>query len=260
MSARELGNPFGNPLALAKKAGGAKTINPTIVDFVNGVSGDYVIPDGYSFFRVTVVGGGASGYGSTTRAGGGGGLARTAILPVKKGLTISYIAAGIADANPGNQNGSSSQAIFDSRTLIATGGATGSTVVGAGGIGSGGDYNFQGGPGSAGTAAGGGGAAGPTSNGGAGNQAYSGDGGGGGANSGGDDGIGAGGGGVYAPGGANVSRSRAGTNYYWGSPGSDTLNSTLGSGGAWGGGAGCPGPNNAGTANGGYGGVRIELW
>lgn len=271
MSARELGNPLGNPLALKRKSGGAKTLNPTIVDFVNGAAGSFVIPDGFSFFRVTTVGGGAGG-GNLGPGGGGGGLSRSPILKAKAGAVIDYVAGmGGAVTLPGTD----STAAFGDFSLLATGGKS-QAGAGLGGIGSGGVDNFQGGSGGQTSAAGagGGGSAGPTSNGGAGGASTtttggdSVDGGGGGA-SGYSTRPGSGGGGVMAPGGAgyNIATTRqvqgGVTRESWGSPGGFGMDQSLrGIGGNWGGGGGASGNNTATypAAPGGFGGVRIELW
>ena len=264
MSARELGNPFGNPLALKRKVGGGiKPPNPKIIDFVNGSVGDFPVPEGYSFIRVTVVGGGASGNDSGTNGGGGGGLEQSPIIAIKKGMVVSYVAAIGGESGTPNLDGGTSTAKLLDYLLVATGGK----VTGEGGLGSGGIASRRGGAGGTGTAAGGGGAAGVTSDGGNGAPSYSaaptytGDGGGGGA---GGANSGAGGGGVFAKGGsiANTSIQRAGATGtpYWGSQGLDIGSNALagGLGGAWGGGAGRR--TGTGSMAGGYGGVRIELW
>lgn len=248
-------DPLGNPLGLAKVLG-LLSINPTIVDFINGAAGDFIIPAGFSFFRVTAVGGGEGG--TSARSGGGGGLARTAILPCTPGLTIKY-AAGVGG---GFSAGATPSTVSFKNYNMVGGPASGIT----GGMGSGGDANFKGGDGKTISRAGGGGAAGPTSDGGnADSSPYTGDGGGPGIS--GSTGFGgSGGGGVGAPGGGMLSASPSAAsvlpgvgNSIWGSPGAFSPGSAAGDGGAWGGGAGRR-ENSGNTGNGGYGGVRIELW
>lgn len=276
MGARELGNPLGNALALRRKAGGGlEIVTPAIIDFVNGESGDFTLPEGFSFFRITVVGGGATSTSDATSAGGGGGLSRTAILPFRKNLIVSYV-AGIGGVRSGGgilEDGGTSTAKFDTTLLTATGGNS----RGPGGVGSGGQDNYSGGIGAARSSAGtgGGGAAGFGDNGGAGgtngaNGSPSLTGGGGGA--GGANTLGgAGGGGVFAPGGkrfqsfASVTTTGGTRAPYWGAPGDDAplgnSAANAGSGGNWGGGAGSTAPGTVNTTPvGGYGGVRIELW
>lgn len=261
-------DPLGNPLALPRKPGGARTINPTIVDFVNGAAGDFTIPDGYSFYRVTVVGGGGSA--SDSYSGAGGGLARSPILPAQKGLTISYVAS-IGENWPSGIASTNSTANFGAYSLLATPGKA--SVPGTG---SGGTDNHKGGAGiisASPNARGAGGAAGPTADGqDAINQTtpYLGDGGGAGA-TGSTTGGGGGGGGVMASGGARFSAApntvvpASGGIDYWGSRGGSNASQPGdpvgggGNGGNWGGGGGMR-SNSGRSGVGGYGGVRIELW
>ena len=255
-------DPLGNPLGLAKVIS-LLSINPTIVDFINGAAGDFIIPAGFSFFRVTAVGGGAGG--TVNGSGGGGGLSRSAIRSVVLGTAISYT-AGIGGAS--GLNGGDSSASFRDVLLYATGGQYVVAASSPGGFGTGGVNNFAGGAGAGVAGGGGGGSAGPSSNGGDGATSGSAssnsvDGGGGGS-TGGSSAGGSGGGGVMALGGVRISTSTAinlgGTSKeFWGSAGGQAVTTGAGNGGAWGGGAG---RNSSGgsTAIGGYGGVRIELW
>ena len=262
MRPRELGNPLGNPLGLAKVLG-VLSINPTIVDFINGASGDFVIPDGFSFFRVTVVGAGGSGFyrdGTFVYfySGAGGGLARSAILPIKKGTLISYVAAPMVTYSDPSGSGQPSTAKFLDVSLVATGGQ-GATSSARGGMGSGGVVNYRGGNVESASSNSGAGAAGTNSNGadsvaaGTGKQVA-------GLNSAGDaGGSGAaqdqnpmGGGGWM---GVGQGMPASGSYYAGGGPIGDlaSRNAKGSSGGGWGGGG-------AGRGAGGYGGVRIELW
>lgn len=255
-------DPLGNPLGLARVLG-LLSIKPTIVDLAGGwgsvsdTVGGYIIPDSFSFFRVTVVGAGGSG--TSVYSATGGGLARSAILPAKKGLTISYVAAAYtpyADTTA-SSIGRSSSARFNDVFLMATGGRAGSAGT-LGGAGSNGADNFNGGAISANTS--GTGAAGTSANGadsrplsvGSGINA-AGDAGGSGAYGGTGSGLQGGGGGWMGYGGAMPSLSTASV-YQGGSPADlDSRNAKGLQGGGWGGGAGKGG-------DGGYGGVRIELW
>lgn len=252
-------DPLGNPLGLAKVAG-LLSVNPTVVDFVNGAAGDFIIPKEFSFFRVTVVGAGGSGWYSGgsfiySYSGAGGGLARSAILPVRRGTTISYSAAPSTSYT--EKNGKPSTANFLNISLIATGGQ-GATANAQGGMGSGGIDNYRGGNVVSNGNNSGAGAAGTNSNGadsvsvGTGTAVA-------GLNSAGDGGgSGAaryqevyGGGGWMGRGGSYPASSIT----PGGSPTNDLAarSTTSNSGGNWGGGG-------AGSGYGGYGGVRIELW
>lgn len=260
MLGNPLGNSLGNPLGLAKVLG-LLSINPTIVDLTTGfvsssdMVGDFVIPAGYSFFRVTVVG--AGGAGTPSFSATGGGLARSAILPVKKGLVISYVAATYTKTATGTADsvGRTSSARFLDTVLQATGGRAGTTGT-LGGIGSGGVDNFNGG--TAGGNTSGTGAAGTNGNGG--NSPASvgspgldgtGDAGGSGASS--SAGLQAGGGGWMGHGGSAPNPYTA--SFWRGGAPYDlySRDGNVNEGGGWGGGAGKSG-------YGGFGGVRIELW
>ena len=247
-------DPLGNPLGLAKVLG-LLSINPTIVDLTGGfessidVVGDYVIPSGFSFFRVTVVG--AGGAGTSIYSATGGGLARSAILPVKKGLVISYVAATytVTAASTPASVGRTSSARFLDTVLQATGGQAGGPGM-LGGVGSGGVDNFNGGTVGANTS--GTGAAGTNGNGanspasvGSPGLAGTGDAGGSGASV--SSGLQAGGGGWMGRGGSAANpRGGAPDDLY-------SRDAIGGQGGGWGGGGGK-------SNYGGFGGVRIELW
>ena len=252
MSARELGNPLGNPLGLAREPTVHEVSpllkDPTIVDFISasGLSGVYTVTPDYKFMRVTVVGAGGAGS-SGSQAGSGGGLAQTNVIPVEgRYIDITYRSAARTAAGT-FARGASSSASFLSYSLLATGGGTGASA----GTGTGGDYNFQGGTAATG---GGGGAAGPRDAGGngAGNGSAAGS-----SKTGGGGGYfvgfssAGGGGGVGASGSGSVSAPAQppGANNLWGGT------SNTADGGLWGGGG-----SSARNSFGGEGGVRIELW
>lgn len=229
-------DPLGNPLGLARTAGGSN-INPTVI-YLNtpGLGVFEIDPNKYSFFRVFIVGGGAAGFGNSTagsrRAGGGGGSAISKVIPVRGKTSIAYKVGegGFSNVSP---NGGSSQATFGTYDMLATGGGQV-----AGGTGSGGDLNFKGGTGSIGVGEPGGG---------------------GGVSADGDNGTtptNSTGGGPGAGSGANAFGS-----YIKSNRGLDLVGltpSTFLGGGEGGGGGGSSATN--GTNPGGSGIVRIELW
>ncbi len=243
---------------------------PVIVDIKSG-SGQYVVPKGVKFMRVSVVGGGGggrSGYGS----GAGGGLARSEILPAYAGLTIDYVVGaggtGGNSSDTGMSDGGVTTAVFRDITLQATGGKY-CTAVGKpapGGVGTGGKDNYSGGAGgyrsgSNAAVGGGGGAAGYDGNGAAGGvdsvaPVSSGSSGGGAGNSGVANTTPTGGGGGVNADGTSYggAQSSSKTRAWWGST------SGTPEGGAWGGGGGCVYVIGYPAYNGGSGGVRIELW
>ena len=127
-------------------------------------SGTVAVPTGAIAMRVAVIGAGGGSV-ANTGGGSGGGCAASKIVGAD---TVSYtIGSSLA-----NNNGGDSIASFGSYTLTGGGGTSGSTITG--GIGSGGDYNYNGGNGgSFGTTGGtGGGAAGPMGYGGNGLPVY----------------------------------------------------------------------------------------
>lgn len=114
-------------------------------------NGTFTIPTGITAIKVTVVGGGGNGGGSgyiLGSGGGGGGAAIKYFTGLTPGNTIAVTVGGSAGTS---QVASGTQSIT---TISASGGATsgvnigGLTVPGAGGIGSNGDLNIKGGPGS----------------------------------------------------------------------------------------------------------------
>lgn len=231
-------DPLGNPLGLAKTPG-LLSINPIIEYFNTPGSGVFEIdPNKYSFFRVFIVGGGAGGYGSSTvsarRAGGGGGSSISKVIPVLGKTTIRYVVGrGGYVGESSDPNGGSSEAIFGSYAMLATGGG-----LVYGGTGSGGDLNFKGGAGSIGAGEPGGG---------------------GGVSADGDKGdtpTNSTGGGPGAGSGANAWGS-----YIKSNRGTDLVGLTPGN--SLGGGEGGGGGGSANSGNrypGGVGIVRIELW
>ena len=256
-------DPLGNPLGLARNS--SQPPNPrTIYLPGSGVSleGTYEIPGMTSFARFTVIGGGAGNAGSGNAGGGGGGLARSAVMPVTKGQSLSYTAGNWGVRG---QSGGTSSLSFGSLLMSATGGRS----AGSGGIGSGGEINTQGGA----AIVGGGGCGGITTDGGNGGGnatsavIYAGDGGGGG---GGSSGFGGGGGGFGQPGGdGGISSTAANA----GGPARDrrqgpTRGFTVpeyvngaNQGGEFGGGGGGGGSiTNPLSGRGGCGGIIIELW
>ena len=131
-SAPAVGNGLGG-LPRRQAAGSA----PKIVDKVfDGTVSDrvFLIPRGYSFFRVTLYG---AGY--AVRGGGGGGCAQSAIYSAVPGLEIKYRLA------PGTQV-LDSTCTFKDVSLICT-----TPNTGAPGPASGGVINFPGGRGTGGT-------------------------------------------------------------------------------------------------------------
>jgi len=106
----------------------------------SGTSATWTIPAGVTKVRITVVGGGGSG--SAFGGGGGGGGTAIKVLTVVAG-TLTYTVGGA---------GASSQVASGTNntitTVSATAGSPGATQGVAGGIGSNGDLNIRGGPGS----------------------------------------------------------------------------------------------------------------
>ncbi len=239
--------------------------DPVVVDFQDaaGLSGTYVIPNEYRYFRVTVVGSGGSSVNATgAPGGGGGGTSQSDIFQVTgRTSVITYV----APAKPGlGSDGATATANFGDVYLQATGGkAPAGGSGGSGGSGSGGRYNFSGGKGadSAGSSSGsGGGAAGTRGRGGDGTfwnaqTPTLTDG----VNDGGGGGFAAptnpcaGGGGVGAVGGRTNNQNNTGGPLGWAGV------RTMLDGGKWGGGGAGGGSSQVGS-RGGEGGVRIELW
>lgn len=271
MGAPEFGNPLGNPLSRPSSAGAVASINPQTYYFkgsyTDAVSGVFEIPAGFSFARVTAIGGGGGGSGSNSNfGGGGGGLARTSVQRVNTGEKISYsITAG---SQRGTAGGNAS-ATFKNYSLVATGGAAAAdgTTPKPGGVGSGGDVNNNGGLGRT----GGGGCAGITGPGGDGSLSvgtttyYSGDGGAGGAA--GSAGGGGGGGLGQAGGDATYLSTNPSFSEQLSMPG-PTAGTSVGvntngersKGGDFGGGGGAYNGTAGQQGYGGVGGVIIELW
>lgn len=157
------GNGLGG---LPKKQTTPKEVSFTRI--VTAGSGTIVPPANAKYMRVAVIGPGGSG--RDFCAGGGGGCAASKIVPA---APISYtVGAAVLFSVGTNGLGTPSVAVFPGYRLEATSGQSATTggVLGPGGVGSGGDYNFSGGIGSsnesvAGGGGGGGGAAGPNGNG-----------------------------------------------------------------------------------------------
>lgn len=262
----KVGNGLGGLPQRERSSGQNPLLNdPVIVDFqdVAGLTGTYMIPREYKYFRVTAVGSGGSSSNTSSAAGaGGGGVSQSNIEQVTgRNSAISYV----APAKPSlGADGATAYAMFGDVSLQATGGrAPIATTGGIGGSGSGGRYNFDGGKGadSSGSSSGsGGGAAGTRGKGGDGTfwSAQTpaltdglNDGGGGGYAV--SAGPCAGGGGVGAVGGRTNSQNNTGGPLGWAGV------RTLLDGGKWGGGGAGGGSSQVGS-RGGEGGVRIELW
>jgi len=126
---------------------------------VFNASGTFIVPNGVTAVRATVIGGGGAGGYHTTMPGGGGGAGGHAVgvvpnLTPGMSIPVTVGAAGSGSATPGTgiSGGTSSFGTF----LSATGGqgGGGGTVVqfampgGLGGLGSGGQYNSGGSMGS----------------------------------------------------------------------------------------------------------------
>jgi hypothetical protein len=158
------GNGLGG---LPKKQTTPKTVNFTRI--VTAGSGVIVPPENAKYMRVAVIGAGGS---SVNQYGaGGGGCAASKIVPA---APITYRVGG-AQTSLFPYNGGNSIASFPGYHLVGGGGGGRDSNTGSvGGVGSGGDYNFRGGPSNTGTGTGGGGAAGPNGNGGTGSLAYDG--------------------------------------------------------------------------------------
>lgn len=117
-------------------------------------SGNFVVPNGVTRVRATVIAGGGSGGTHSVYPAGGGGAGGQAVAVISSlvpgtAYTVTVGAAGVAPASPaaGGNGGSSSFGSFVSATG-GTGGGGGTVMVnqggGAGGTASGGDVNFPG--------------------------------------------------------------------------------------------------------------------
>jgi hypothetical protein len=117
-------------------------------------SGNFVVPNGVSRVRVTVIGGGGSGGTHASLPGGGGGAGGQAIriisgLAAGSVIPVTVGAAGAAPGGPGNggSGGTSSFGVYVSATggLGGIGGSALATCAGnGGGAGYGGDVNLSG--------------------------------------------------------------------------------------------------------------------
>ena len=117
-------------------------------------SGTFVVPNGVTRVKATVIGGGGSGGTHSTYPAGGGGAGGQAVKVISgllpgTGYAVTVGAAGVAPSSPatGGNGGSSSFGAFVSATG-GVGGGGGTVMVnqggGAGGTASGGDVNFPG--------------------------------------------------------------------------------------------------------------------
>lgn len=147
-----------------KEVGGGGTPEASRYTRIISGSGTLIPPPGAKFMRVAAIGGGAGGgaYRSDTGtgrravAGGGGGCAATRLIPaVPFEYTIGAGGAGRSSTAPpvvrGENGGDTIASIPGYGTLIGGGGiaetpnSSDNTTVGGRGVGSGGDYNFNGG-------------------------------------------------------------------------------------------------------------------
>jgi len=118
-------------------------------------SGTFTVPAGVTKVKVTVVGGGGGGSAMNYGAAGAGGTAIRIISGLTPGGTVAVTvggggAGGNLAGSAGGTGGTSSFGAFCSATGGA-GTAYGTGINGTGGIGSGGNLNFAGGPGAIGT-------------------------------------------------------------------------------------------------------------
>jgi len=136
---------------------GALTVTPIPSMQVFTSSGTFTVPAGVTKLKVTVVGGGASGYGASGvnaafmggRAGGGAGGAAIKTITVTPGDAIAVtIGAGGASGSSSSAGGTSS---FGAHCSATGGGAASTFTGGVGGTGSSGDLNLGGGAGGAGS-------------------------------------------------------------------------------------------------------------
>ena len=136
---------------------GALTVTPIPSMQVFTSSGTFTVPAGVTKLKVTVVGGGASGYGASGvnaafmggRAGGDAGGAAIKTITVTPGDAIAVtIGAGGASGSSSSAGGTSS---FGAHCSATGGGAASTFTGGVGGTGSSGDLNLGGGAGGAGS-------------------------------------------------------------------------------------------------------------
>ena len=232
-------------ILMAAAGGDVLFTQSTITRVVTAGSGTLTPPVGAVGMRVAVVGAGATPSFSPNIYAGGGGCAASKIVPA---ASIAYTVGAASTFG----NGENSTAVFPGYSLVGGGGVRSSVIAGTGGIGSGGDYNYNGGNAANNSGSGaGGGAAGPSGNGGAGMQNAPAAGSGWGVGGGGGANASGGGGGSGAPGSASTSTLGApqGTTFF-GGPGS------ISNGGVMGGGGGTNGYNGPG----GVGGIVVEYF
>ena len=277
MADRALGNPLGNPLGLARTSGASDVPEPLVVDITSG-TGEYIVPVGYRFMRVTAVGAGSSGafYGSLPRGGGGGSVGKTVPIPINnRAVVVAYEVGegGVPTTNGSIANGGDTKVEFLDYKIVAGGGKSVSVGKAIGGTATGADYNYSGGTPGGGTnytiAGGAAGLFGDAYAALSGSGAY--------GSSVGSSNAGGGGGGIDGNGGrrygtteflvtgANPQLSPKPDVPYKTFPGTDGKNGVAaqkaGDGGAWGGGGGgAYSSSPADQGKGGNGGVRIELW
>ncbi|HET9019596.1 MAG TPA: hypothetical protein VFN46_08420 [Acetobacteraceae bacterium] len=117
-------------------------------------SGSFVVPQGVTRAKVTVIGGGGAGGTHATQPGGGGGAGGQAIgwlSGLTPGATIAVTVGGGGQPASGAGNGGNGQASSFGSTLSASGGTgggggsgSGTPAGGQGGVGSGGGINLAG--------------------------------------------------------------------------------------------------------------------
>ena len=136
---------------------GALTVTPIPSMQVFTANGTFTVPAGVTKLKVTVVGGGASGYGASGvnaafmggRAGGGAGGAAIKTITVTPGDAIAVtVGSGGASGSSSSAGGTSS---FGAHCSATGGGAASTFTGGVGGTGSSGDLNLGGGAGGAGS-------------------------------------------------------------------------------------------------------------
>ena len=136
--------------------------------FTSGTAATYTTPGGITSILVEVVGGGGGGGGSTGGAstasigagGGAGGYARLWVASASGTYTYTVGAGGTAGASGGSGGGTGGTTTFSASSLQATGGfggngmaaigatASSQSIGGSAGVGSNGNINVQGAPGS----------------------------------------------------------------------------------------------------------------
>ena len=107
-------------------------------------SGNFTVPAGVYWLDVELWGGGGGGLGATGSSGAAGGYER-GFVSVTPGQIIPYTIGAAGQGWNGSSVTSGGSTTF--LTLEATGGTAGGAGPGVGGIGSGGIYSMQGGPG-----------------------------------------------------------------------------------------------------------------